>query len=375
MTGLVCCTLKCNLACTYCYEGNGEELEKPDIKKINDDFEKGIEKIIKFIDELYEYNRFSPTKIIWHGGEPTLIKVELLEYIMQDQKLKGHNIIWSMQSNGLNISDQLVKLSKDFNMSIGISLDGLKKHHDENRITKDGKPTYDLIIKNIKKLKSKGVNCGALVTIGEHNANDLIEIYNEFSKNNFSFSFNSLFPGTYSQEVSLNEQEYADALCNLFDVWIEDEESNIMINPFETIIEGLLSPEKGIPACHWSNDCSKSFIAIDADGKLYPCEHFAGNTEFCFGNISGGLKNELKKNMYFKKRADILEVNDCFDCEIFSLCFGGCPWNGMISSGQIDSKDSSICTGRRVLIKHIYQYLKKYADQQLPEWEVYRRTI
>lgn len=68
MNGIICCTLDCNLACSYCYEGNGNKFDYPNIKRINEEFDNARSKIEKFIDELYIKNTGAVTKIIWHGG-------------------------------------------------------------------------------------------------------------------------------------------------------------------------------------------------------------------------------------------------------------------------------------------------------------------
>lgn len=359
MTGLVCCTLDCNLACSYCYEGNGEKHEYPKIDLINHNFNCAINKIDKFIDELYEYNGNGFTTIIWHGGEPTLINYKLLDRIMQNQHDKGHhNINWSMQSNGTLLTSEYMEILKKHRVSIGISLDGLKEQHDEFRRFKNGNPTFDIIIENIKKLQNTGVRCGTLITITDNNVDYLLEIYDFFAELGVSFNFNALFPDKKENTPRLNTSEYAMRICDLFDHWINDCKHKIVISPFMHIIEGLLKPERGIPACHWSKDCSKSFTAIDIYGDLYPCEHWVGMKEYKFGNISNGLKTELQRNNFFENRQLVLKNHDCKGCEIWKFCYGGCPWNGWTIFGDVVRKDASICEGRRIIIGHIKKYLK-----------------
>jgi uncharacterized protein len=358
MTGLVCCTLDCNLACSYCYEGNGEKHENPKINVINEKFIQAKEKIIQFIDELYEYNHEGFTKIIWHGGEPTLIKYSLLDEIMKDQANKGHdNVVWSMQSNGTLLTQSYIDVLKENKVSVGISLDGLREQHDRYRRFKNGNPTFDVIINNIHRLQENGVRCGTLITITDNNVDYLLEIYEFFADLDVSFNFNALFPDKKENTPRLNVKEYSKKICDLFDKWISDEEHHIVISPFMHIIEGLLKPERGIPACHWSKDCSKSFTAIDIHGNLYPCEHWVGMKEYSFGNITNGLEKELKNNTFFENRKQKLQDTDCAGCKIWEFCYGGCPWNGWTIFGDIDRKDASVCEGRKIIIEHIKQYL------------------
>lgn len=361
MTGLICCTLDCNLACSYCYEGNGKICKYPDIKRINAEFKDAKQKIIDFLDQLYEYNERTLTRVIWHGGEPTLVNCTLLDEIMQDQKNKEHNFMWAIQSNGTLITDQYAEVLRKHHMSIGISIDGLRSQHDKYRVFKNGNPTFDVIMKNVDLLQSKGINCGALITITDNNIFDLLEIYDLFAEKNLNFNFNALFPNDNGNDglVKLNAKEYAERICELFDYWINDEAHHITISPFMQIIEAFVGEKYRVPACHWTEDCSKSFCAIDVRGDLYPCEHWVGNEQFRFGNISGGLENELKKNTFFSNRHCNLINDDCRDCEIWELCYGGCPWNAYELFGSTDRKDSSICLGRKAIIKHIKDVLIK----------------
>ena len=143
MTGLISCTLECNLACKYCFEGNGEKKCPPNIGEINRRFMDSHDKIIKFIDNLYDYNEQQKTSIIWHGGEPALVDPKLMDTVMKDQFDKEHNnISWGMQTNGTIITDKHIEVFKKYNVGVGISLDGLKEHHDKNRVTQSGKPTF-----------------------------------------------------------------------------------------------------------------------------------------------------------------------------------------------------------------------------------------
>ncbi len=370
MTGLVNCTLECNLKCEYCFESNGDKLKCPDLIKVNDEFSEGIDNIDRYVDELYELNEQEKTTIIWHGGEPTLINPELMATVMERQKQKGHDIKWQIQTNGTLIEKYIPTLKK-YNVYVGISIDGLKRHHDKYRVMKNGKPTFDLINRNMDLLRDNKIPFSVLVTITDNNVKDLIEIYKFLAKKNISFSFNALYPrDNVNDSAELSSKEFSDSICELFVYWIEDQTSKIVIGPFEQIIEGILMPYRGVPACNWQKNCMDSFVAIDVKGDLYPCEHWVGYDNMLFANIKDGLKQGIDKRDFFSKRVELLSENDCKGCPIFTFCYGGCPWNAYMLLGDTNRADLSICEGRKKIISHIYKYLKKNYKGDIPVLEL-----
>lgn len=369
MVGLINCTSECNLACSYCFEGNGQRKQKPHVKDINKAFIEHMPLLVDYIDQLYELNDEQKTKIIFHGGEPTLIKPENISQLIEIEKSKNHEIDWEMQTNGTLLNEKYQDMIKKYDIGVGISLDGLKEHHDRYRVTKAGQGTFDLIVKHIDQLRSLHVRTGVLITITDNNVNDLRSIYDFLAKKGLSFSFNALYP-TENKRASLDAETFAYEICDLFDYWIADTSSQIMIINFEQIIEGLLKPEMGIPSCNWQKDCSESFFAMDVDGNAFPCEHWVNNFDFCYGNIKDHSLEELHKgHSFFADRIKFLQEHECGNCSAFQLCYGGCPWNANMLNGTVMSQDQSICVGKRIIVKHIYDVIKKNVKKKgIPDW-------
>ena len=372
MVGLISCTLDCNLACKYCFEGNGNRFEAPHVNEINREFVNGTNYFNSFINQLYKYNKGKRTTIIWHGGEPTLIKAENLAKVMQYQREEKHNILWQMQTNGTLFTDEYIEVLREYDVRVGISLDGLRSHHDKYRVTKNGKPTFNKVEKNIEKMQKKGIQCSVLVTITDNNVMDLCEIYEYLTEHKLCFSYNALYPKPDKDYTTEFEPlTFSEMICKLFDKWITDQEGKTIISPFEQIIEGILAPQYGIPACHWQQNCSKSFVAIDAKGLLYPCEHWISDANMNFGHIEDGLDNYLKKTTFLDNRVEQLKINEkCSRCKIFRFCYGGCPWSAYMALHSINVPDYSICEGRKKIIKHIYNYLKQNYSGNIPELDL-----
>lgn len=361
MLGIICCTLDCNLACTYCYEGNGINKKYPDNRLINDNFEQAMDKFDAYIDGLYKYNNCNLTTIILHGGEPTLINPNFFDILMERQKIKGYNLKWGIQTNGTMINDQYIDLFRKYNVNVGVSLDGLKQHHDSNRITKEGKPTFDIVEKNIEKKKTEAINVNLLLTISNENVNDIIDIYDYIANKNMHFNFNLIYPNKH-HNIALDDDVFSVALCNLFDHWINDDKHKIIILPFYRIIEGILHPERGIPVCHWRKNCEGKIVAIDTKGNIYDCERWIGRSEMCLGNIEDGFDFCIHNANFFNKRAEILMKTECYNCEIQRFCYGGCPANAYFLYNDYNRKDSSICNYRKSIIKYIKEYMERNAN-------------
>ena len=76
---------------------------------------------------------------------------EAIEYT--NDVLSDFEISYSIQTNATLIDEEWIQIFKEFDFSIGISLDGYKELHDQYRIAKNGQGTYETIITNIKSIK------------------------------------------------------------------------------------------------------------------------------------------------------------------------------------------------------------------------------
>ena len=154
MNGLILCTKECNLRCTYCFEESMHSGCMPTVDEIKENFaaflDDGFE---KFVVELIKINEKigRSTDITFHGGEPMLIGVPLLRRAFEIvNKYDGTSI--SMQSNGTLLTDEMASLLKEYNVKVGISIDGPKEMHDAYRLNKGKKGSFDPVFNNIKKL-------------------------------------------------------------------------------------------------------------------------------------------------------------------------------------------------------------------------------
>ncbi len=163
-------TYRCNLSCPFCFQEIARE-ESPEFRK---DYELSTEELSDTIAALPRYSL-----ITFNGGEVFVRKdfPDLLREISRQGR--RFNIV----TNGTMLFDDKVKLLVDETnaLSVGISIDGIGKTHDEiRRLPK----AFDRTVKNMRELvayrqqsakRFPVVDMKTVIT--EENVAELVDIY------------------------------------------------------------------------------------------------------------------------------------------------------------------------------------------------------
>lgn len=173
-TNVIYLTTKCNMACEYCYEGNGEE--DYDLKEAF----LTNEQIDEFVDEMEKMEGSIPSSSIsFMGGEPTLAYDGLsyiIDRIIESTKKLGKTYSAVMTTNGVLLDNEsyytkfinLIRYAKDngFFIDIEISYDGTGHHL---RKFRNGSPTQEIVKRVIDKLERNGERFRISYTVSEQN--------------------------------------------------------------------------------------------------------------------------------------------------------------------------------------------------------------
>ncbi|MER3123740.1 radical SAM protein, partial [Bacillus altitudinis] len=147
-------TRECNLDCKYCYVGEKENVSMSI---------ETADKIIKFIDNKAKnpaYLRNNTVRVVLHGGEP-LLNYEVLKYIVEKlENKKDYTAIFDMTTNGTILNKEILETMKKLH-NLSVSIDGGYEVHDKNRVLKNGQGTFNIVKKNLEKIKSKGIKVRA----------------------------------------------------------------------------------------------------------------------------------------------------------------------------------------------------------------------
>lgn len=356
-------TQNCNLRCKYCYTQGGKR------KKII-----SADTVLKFFDQIVVDNA-SDICCIFHGGEP-LLHPELINEIIDKLKARyyGPRIKYQIQTNATLITDEVIKLIKAHNISVGISADGYKEVNDCTRYYPDGSSSYEKVEKGIKKLHENDIPFGILVLISKYNVKHITEILDWCKLQGIERTgFNFFTPLGYGREEDLaanvddlieNIKREIDWLINNNEKEMKSTRKFIYEREIEAMAGRVLDPEKCGYMCK-SIPCGagKKHLALDVDGSINVCDCFYGMSDFVIGNINELSLNECLNNSIieeFQSRS-IDKLKGCEGCDIKAVCHGGCPGSNVLFLKGKEGlyNKSSICDFYHEIYKYLIQKLKK----------------
>ncbi len=328
-------TNNCDLTCSYCGVAGPKSSTTNSPQKVMKE-----KQIYKLYTILSRSQQITDIDFIWHGGEPLLINLKLLDNIINAQNIfVGKTITNSIQTNGTLITDAVAKFIKEHKIRVGISLDGPKEIHDAQRPMRVGsQSSFDLTMKGIEVLKKYNIPFGALAVATkktlEFGAKNL---FNFFIQNDITtFDFLPQEPIIFDNKVLTDyiypKEEYTSFLIDLFNVWYTYDDPKVSIIYYEALIKSFLNKNSEI--CQIGKDtCINIVFTFYPDNTLTLCDKFPrsnedkNNMNINIDSIESidkvFLNKEYKKVLTYQGRSN----KHCTKCEWFSYCRGGCIYD------------------------------------------------
>jgi len=372
----------CNLDCSYCYYLHKEKLlGSPSKFRISDEIlETHIRQYIEGQDR--EAVVFS-----WQGGEPTLLGLEFFrEVVALEQKYKkpGQCVENDLQTNGTLLNDEWCAFLKQHGFLVGLSIDGPKELHDQYRVAKDGKATFDKVLAAAEMLHHHTVPFNALCVINRLNARRPFDVYrflkNEIAPREIQFlpcvqtkDFRNTAPQHWDPaklptqdsaaahpghpdsvvtDWSVDPDDWGYFLCKVWDDWYRRDIGKVFVNQFENAVAMWMGRESQM--CVYHEFCGKA-VALEHDGSLYSCDHYV-YPEYKLGNIT----ETASSRMVFSERQQQFGFNkfrslpqQCRHCKYLFACNGECPKNRCLRSRDGEPGLNYLCSGLYKFWEHI----------------------
>jgi uncharacterized protein len=305
------------------------------------------------IESILEYNgKDKISKFIWHGGEPLLVGLDFFNKIVEFQKRYtscGFRIANAIQTNLINITEEFINFFKDNEFGVGSSLDYPREIHNYYR-----NDSFDKVFNNIVYSKNMNLHIGVICVLTKKNIHFINEIYNFFNNNELDFSLTPVIPNKSFKEETITPDEYFIALKDLFDIWYNDQKSNIRVNPCDGIIQAILL--KGITlTCIHSDNCLNNFLTFLPNGDVFPCNRFSNYINFRIGNINENSFDEILNSPVRKKLLlrSSNNIPSCRNCKYKTYCKGGCMSQAYEFYHDVFAKDY-YCTSFFRIVDYVY---------------------
>ncbi|NVO03553.1 MAG: radical SAM protein [Bacteroidetes bacterium] len=325
----------CNFACTYCYQDEYSNENKPLTKEIIDTFFSYIQ--IEFANR----NKY----ITLFGGEPLLNgknHKENIDYFLE--KSKEHNIPIAIVTNGYHLLDYLESIKNSLIKEIQLTLDGTEKTHNSRRFLKDHTSTFNEVVNAVDALLESEINVNLRVVVDKDNISDLPELA-KFAINR-GWAKSNFFKTQLGRNYELHHCQVENSRLftriglyeSLFDLIEKFPEITEFHKPAFSISKFLFEsgelPEPLFDSC----PACKSEWAFDYTGKIYPCTATVGKQNEEIGSFYPNVYKNIDLIDNWEER-DVTSIEKCKNCNLQLACGGGCASVAKNISGEICSPD------------------------------------
>ena len=367
----------CNIDCTYCFFLSKEALYPNESQRMS---EATLE---TYICQLLESHRMPQVTVAWQGGEPTLMKLEFFKRsveLVEQYRRPGQVVQHTFQTNGILLDDEWCAFFKKNNFLVGLSVDGPREIHDTYRVDRGKLGTFDRVMHGWRHLRTHGVDFNILCTVNAANQDHGRAVYRFFRDEmeakwvqfipiverataetlqiaNLGWSDR---PGTkrllYTQsgnlvtERSVGSKQYGQFLVDIFEEWVRQDVGQVFVQMFDVTLEAYFDRHL---LCIHAPTCGLG-PALESNGDLYSCDHFV-EPRFLLGNIHKTHMLTLvasdQQRQFGQDKRDSL-TPQCQQCEVRSLCHGGCPKDRFAASRDGDPGQNYLCAGLELFFTH-----------------------
>lgn len=329
-------TQRCNLRCEYCVYSGDYHNRRHSNKNMS--FEVAKKAMDYYISHSSDTGELS---IGFYGGEPCL-NFDLIQKCVDymDKEAEGRVVKYNMTTNATLLTDKILRFLVDHQFSLMISLDGTRETHNRHRkFAADGKGSYDVVIKNIERLKEQypeyarscvQFNC---VIDPEYSFASIEEaIENSPVLADMKFRSTTINVRNTDKKYCLSDAYMEEVSYEKFKIQLEllgelpPGSGSKLLNHYKSTLKKSLENADGegnweIPdEWHHGGPClpGTTRLFVNVEGDFYPCERVnEDNPEFKIGNVETGIDiNAAEAILNFDRdRIDI-----CRNCWAFLRC-------------------------------------------------------
>lgn len=353
----------CNLACKYCFAGEGEYHGDRGIMS----YEVGKQALDFLIQNSGTRHNL---EVDFFGGEPLMnweVVKKLVAYGREQEKIHDKKFRFTLTTNGVLLDEEVMDFCNREMGNVVLSLDGRKEVNDHMRCSRNGKGSYDLIVPKFQKMVEKRGDQEYYMrgTYTHYNTDFLQDLLHMAD---LGFKELSIEPVVAPPEAgyALTEEDLPTLYEQYDQLAIEmlkrqKEGRGFTFYHYMLDLQGGPCVVKRISGCGVGTE----YLAVTPNGDLYPCHQFAGERKYLLGNVFDGITNEEARDEF--KLCNIYAHKECADCFARMYCSGGCAANAMHSVGSVNGVYELGCKLHRRRIENALMMQVAMADDELAD--------
>lgn len=326
----------CNLSCRYCFAGAGSL---------------GLTAVLmpsstarQAVDFLLSHSGTRQNvEIDFFGGEP-LLNMPVVEatvaYARERGRAEGKEIGFTITTNAVLLDEHISRFLLENGINVVLSIDGRPEVHDRLRQTHGGKGSHAQVLSHIMQYLQRHREWSG--------PKGYCYVRGTFTRYNLDFEQDFRYlAGLGIDEISLEPV----VARSTDDYSLRGEDLSAVAAEYERLAEAYLEMNAGgrdIRFFHFEIDldggpclpkllsgcgAGHSYLAVTAQGDLYPCHQFIGREAYRLGNVSGGsLPTELIEQF---RTAHVYAKPKCRQCWAKFLCSGGCQAHCHLENNNI----------------------------------------
>ncbi len=339
----------CNLKCSYCFANKGL-YDNPHKQMQFDTAKKSIDMLI----ESAKKNKFNKISIAFFGGEPLLSFDLIKKCVYYVENLKDNIICeYKITTNATLFNMHIIKFMEKYKFNVMISVDGTKNIHDFYRKYKNDKGSYNDVVNSITMFKEKKL-LNARITI-----TDINPLIHSYIDNILQLGFERI---TFAVDYDISYKAF-NQFCNSLNILINKYYNDIVngkyydITNFSSIILMLALHTKKFAFCN----AGLSYLTISADGKIYRCPRFIGNSTYSIGMLNERKKiiENIKSFKINLKSSSIERNKECNKCVYAYICGGMCYHHAVIKGTNEFDNIHTECYQKKLIYDNLIRLICK----------------
>lgn len=355
----------CNLRCRYCfYEDEAANRAQKSMGIMAEDT------VQTLLEEAYRaVEPGGAVSFAFQGGEPAVAGLDYFKRFARQARAlcpKGVRISFAIQTNGTLLDEEWAAFFRQEHFLVGLSLDGFKDLHNQNRVDAHGQDTWNRVTKAARLLQKHQVEVNALCVVTGACARSSEKAYNELKKLGFDYiqfiaCLDPIGMERGKMPYSLTPKAYGQFLCRVFDLWYQDwaKGQYHSVRLFDDYIHILLGDSAS--TCATCGRCGAYFV-VEGDGSVYPCDFYVLD-RWRMGKLGETPLPEMADGE--TARRFLLwgqeKPQECAACRWGRVCNGGCKNDWVKQGGEVHNY---FCEAFRTLLDHAMPRMMEIAQAE-----------